>query len=283
MIENAKITIYASCKDNVGRPGTFAEFIAEGYARRAEIERAREDGTIADLKRTLPCATISGVFAPTRRTDCLVAHSGLMCIDIDHVDPGAVMAQLRRINCIAFASKSASGKGVFAVVRLKYPHKHKAQFAALRRDMAAHGIVLDKACCDVTRLRIASYDADAFYRPEACDYAGVYEEPRKAAPQRAFIAREDDPTATMAKVERMTERICAAHIDMTDNYMDWVQIGFALASMGEPARQCYHAISAQSAKYDSADTDRKFDNLLNATNGVSIATFFYHCKNHGLI
>jgi Predicted P-loop ATPase and inactivated derivatives len=57
----------------------------------------------------------------------------------------------------------------------------------------------------------------------------------------------------------------------------------ALANeLGEGGRQHFHAISAMSAKYDAADTDKKFSHLLKSGRGdVKIATLFYLAKQAG--
>ena len=62
------ITVYNNAYDNVGRKQLLSEFLF-GDDHREEITRIRatEDKTIRSaLKRQLPCATVSGVFEPTR-------------------------------------------------------------------------------------------------------------------------------------------------------------------------------------------------------------------------
>lgn len=279
-ILDTKITLYSNRRDTVGREGTFADYLRLCIAHKTAIERARREGTTRALKETLPCATLSGVFAPSRAAANLRAHSGLICIDIDHVEPGGVLALLAQIDCIAFASRSVSGAGVYAVVKVKHPDKHAKHYAALCRDLSAMGIEADKQCKDVCRLRFVSYDPEAILRPDAVEYAGLYEPPR-TQPQRP--PRPLDADITAQRVARCCDIIARQHIDITNDYDNWLSIGFALASLGESGRTWFHVVSAQSPKYDPEATDRKFNNLLNSVSRITIATFFKHCRDSGII
>src|SRR5699024_4120547 len=78
------------------------------------------------------------------------------------------------------------------------------------------------------------------------------------------------------------------NVNCTDDYRDWISIGFALAmEMGENGRQHFHALSAISGKYDSQKCDKKYDNLLKSEgkgNGKksSIATVYWYAKQAGI-
>lgn len=45
------------------------------------------------------------------------------------------------------------------------------------------------------------------------------------------------------------------HIDMTENYDDWINLGFSLASLGEEGREYFHIVSSQNGKYSQWETD----------------------------
>ena len=109
---------------------------------------------------SLPQATIIGVFSPTRSAENLVRHSGLICVDIDrkdneHIENFDTLIEdvLSRIEEVAYASHSVSGRGYFVIIPLGYPQLHKAQFEQLVRVFADMGIYIDRACGDVCRLR----------------------------------------------------------------------------------------------------------------------------------
>lgn len=83
--------------------------------------------------------------------------------------------------------------------------------------------------------------------------------------------------------ELVVERIESSHTDITRVYQDWVNIGFALASLGEEGRELFHRVSAQNPNYTREESDKKFDNCLNTGKGeVRIATFMDIAKNNGI-
>lgn len=92
----------------------------------------------------------------------------------------------------------------------------------------------------------------------------------------------ESPETTLDKVAQLTEEIVRRRIDLTDGYSKWVEIGMALANLGEGGREFFHAISSVYPGYDWAKADMKFTNLLRATRKVTIATFFHQCEAHGV-
>ena len=136
------------------------------------------------LKLQLPVATISGTFAPTCKAENLVAHSNLLCIDIDKKDNMDVgwfddlKHEWHNIPQILYAGRSIRGKGWFAIFHIAYPDKHEAQFEALRRDFANSGLIIDKACKNVNRMRFISYDPEPYVNEDATLYTKVWVEPK---------------------------------------------------------------------------------------------------------
>jgi len=75
------------------------------------------------------------------------------------------------------------------------------------------------------------------------------------------------PTPTHTDdTELIISRIEAAHTDITANYSDWRDIGFALADeFGEMGRDYYHRISRFYPSYSSTDCNKQYDQCLKAT------------------
>ena len=92
----------------------------------------------------------------------------------------------------------------------------------------------------------------------------------------------ESPEATHDKVARLTEVVVRRGIDLTDGYSNWVEIGMALANLGEAGREFFHAVSSVYPCYDWAKADTKFTNLLRTTRKVTIVTFFHQCEAHGV-
>ena len=235
---------------------------------------------------SLPQATISGIFSPTRLADNLVRHSGLICVDIDRKDnehianfDTLIEDVLSRIEEVAYAAHSVSGKGYFVIIPLRYPQLHKAQFEQLVRVFSDMGINIDRACGDVCRLRCLSYDEHPYINLDVKPFSGIYREPKKSRQwcQCGYVESDVEE-----KVARLCREIAMRHIDLTANYEDWVKIGAALSSLGESGRQWFHLCSSQNSGYNSAECDRKFNNLLRSTRQIGIGTFFYYCRQYGI-
>ena len=170
---DTKISYYRNVEDNVGTEISLRDFLfCDKYKEQIEHIRSISDEDVQKrLKLQLPVATISGTFAPTCKAENLVAHSNLLCIDIDKKDNLDVdwfddmKHEWHNIPQILYAGRSIRGKGWFAIFRIAYPDKHEAQFEALKRDFANSGLIIDKACKNVNRMRFISYDPE-----HVCDY-----------------------------------------------------------------------------------------------------------------
>jgi len=72
--------------------------------------------------------------------------------------------------------------------------------------------------------------------------------------------------------------------DITDNYKNWRDIGFAFAdAFGESGRDYFHRISKFYSDYDSTECEEQYTNCLNAKgHGVTMKSFYYLFHNAGL-
>lgn len=281
---DTQISFYSNVTDKVGTEISLHEFLfSDKYKEQIEALRTTTDVDLRkSLKKQLPLATISGTFAPTRKAENLVTHSNLLCIDIDKHDNMDVewFADLRNewhnIPQILYAAHSVGGEGWFAIFRIAYPEKHRAQFEALRRDFAQNGLSIDRSCCDVSRMRFISYDSDPYVNENATIYNKVWTEHKPVC----SIPHNDGDN--LENVERCCQEIANRGIDITSTYDDWFHVGAALASLGERGRNLFHLVSAQNDKYNIAETDRKFNNCLRNVSNISIGTFFHVCSKYGI-
>ena len=284
-IFDRRISVYRNKWDTVGAVVTLGQFL---FSTRhiPEIEHLRsveDEDEQKRLKLLLPQGTISGVFS-YRNAAGLLDHSGLICIDLDSKDnPGMNAEQtkqrLSEFEEIAYIGLSVGGKGLFCVVPIAYPDKHKAHYRALEEDFKGLGLVTDSACKDVCRMRVVSYDPNPYTNYQATEYTHTKQQP--PTPIRHFSY--DDSGETVAKVYELCRQIQVAGVDITDGYLNWFEAGASLASLGEDGREAFHIVSSQNAAYDYNDTQKKFDNLLRTVGGYSIGTFFHLCTNMGLI
>lgn len=291
------ITVFDCVTSTNGRVASLAEFLDDASSHQLiqQIRMTEDKVERTRLKSGLPCATISSICPDGRKADDAFEHTGLICIDIDGQDnPGfesgaELKAEVCKVAEVAYCSLSASGNGCFAIFRLSHPENHLGHFLALQRLFRSRlGIVIDGQCKDVKRLRFATYDPKPYFNENAESFRIIDAATKpKLNLIKTTVTMEqrtwnESPETTLDKVARLTEDIVRRGIDLTDGYSKWVEIGMALASLGEPGRQFFHTVSSVYPGYDRAKADTKFTNLLRTTRKVTIATFFHHCEAYGV-
>lgn len=278
-----EISIYRNLYDNEGcttKVGTF--LFSTRHANEVLAIRAQPDENIQKMmKKQLPAAAISGRFS-VRNSKNVVEHSGLMCIDIDGKDNPhlcghweEVKKELSVIPEIAYIGLSVRGNGLFTIIPIRYPEWHLLHYLQLEDDFKRMGIIIDKNCKEVNRLRIISYDPAPYVNAEATTYERYKVVEKPIRKQYNYTASEDE---TIDKVSRLCQVIDHNGIDLTTAYNDWFKIGCSLADLGEAGRAFYHICSRQNSGYKETECDKKFSNLLATTSKYTIATFFDFCK-----
>jgi hypothetical protein len=291
------ITVFDGVTSTNGRVASLAEFLDDASSHQLiQLIRMTEDkAERTRLKSSLPCATVSAICPDGRKADDAFEHTGLICIDIDGQDnpgfgSGAVLkAEVCKVAEVAYCSLSASGNGCFAIFRLSNPENHLGHFLALQRLFRSRlGIVIDGQCKDVKRLRFATYDPKPYFNENAESFRIIdaATKPKLNLTKKTVVMEQrtwnESPEATLDKVARLTEEVVRRGIDLTDGYSKWIEIGMALANLGEPGRRFFHAVSSVYPGYDRAKADTKFTNLLRTTRKVTIATFFHYCEAYGV-
>lgn len=291
------ITVFDGVTSTNGRAVALAEFLNDASSHHLirQIRMTEDKAERTLLKSGLPCATISAICPDGRKADDAFEHTGLICIDIDGQDnhgfgSGAELkAELCKVAEVAYCSLSASGNGCFAIFRLSRPENHLGHFLALQRLFKSRlGIVVDGQCKDVKRLRFATFDSEPYINENAEPFRIIDAATKpRYNPTKTTVAMgqrtwNESPEATFDKVARLTEEVVGRRIDLTDGYSKWIEIGMALANLGEAGREFFHAVSSVYTGYDRAKADAKFTNLLRTTRKVTIATFFHQCENHGV-
>ena len=142
----------------------------ESRNRRSKVgEKSSSERKYESLKRILPAVTWSGQFTE-RRSDGLQKHSGVLCLDVDHLskqDVDELRDSLRLDPNILFFFRSPSHHGLKIGVRIE-PERHAESWEAIAhyfRD--CYGVEIDPACKDVPRLCFVSYDPELFLNRDA--------------------------------------------------------------------------------------------------------------------
>ena len=100
------------------------------------------------------------------------------------------------------------------------------------------------------------------------------------AATRAALPTED----LFQQVDALVSEVVNRGIDLTQGYVPWRNIGFALAEgMGNQGRGYFHTLSAQNPDYNETECDKQFDACLKAHGcGITINTLFHAAKEAGI-
>lgn len=109
----------------------------------------------------LPAITFSGIFI-RRQIDALKEFSGLICVDIDGINPVEIKELLASDTNIYCMFASPSNMGLKILIKTdNNPDNHKEAVIHLQNYFAVmYDIEVDKSCKDVSRLCYVSYDPD---------------------------------------------------------------------------------------------------------------------------
>lgn len=142
------------------------------YETRTTRLRTLENETAKKYKTfRFDFCTFSGVFSK-RRIEGLIEHSGLICLDFDHLDGDINEIKTRLINDpelppeLLFVSPGGNGLKLILSIDLEAAN-HKTWFFGLSNYYkATYSIEADKSGSDVSRACFLCYDPEAYINPK---------------------------------------------------------------------------------------------------------------------
>ena len=177
-----KISEFGSVRSKQSQTISLQEYVNKVRSNtfKAQVEEYRRlaalPGHEAEAQRVkdgMPCIVPAGVCSGGHAVKNLVKHSGLLQIDMDHtlLRTAEVCRLLCELPYVTVVHKSFSQNGVRAFVRVaaedvmrNYEQLYAAVGEAVRRH-AAHNY--DSKCKILTQPSFYSWDADAYYNPDA--------------------------------------------------------------------------------------------------------------------
>lgn len=277
--------------------------------------KAKQMPEYIETKKMLPGATLSGLFSlyedeslthpgqrvmVSRRESHLKQHTGWLAIDIDLAD-NAHLSNFENIRMvckfrpeIGLLMRSCSGSGYFGLIRLAYPDRHKDQFKALLLEYRSLGISLDKACSNIGRVRFASWDdpEHIYINENVVPYHGVAEQIPQVMPQTVRQSYRSESNVTYNHeggaqfweqqrvqdrlIEVIVQELVANGKNVTEDYKDWVKVGWALRSHPY-GLDLFHSLSRCSQKYNEGQTNVKW-NQLGSSKTVTYNYLIHVCK-----
>lgn len=230
-------------------------------------------------KVMLKSVTPSGVFRE-RNSSGIVEHSNLICIDIDEKD------QICQINInhikadpytYAIHSSVSGKKNSYAVYVKIDGNRHLDAFLGLEKYYFSNfGVVIDKACKDVSRLRFVSYDPDCYVAKTSKVF-------------KKYLIKEDKkfqhfttPLVIKSDFDELVNK--AKHLNLFDSYEDYIHLAFGLASeFGESGRNYFYTLASSSGKFNEKQADKDYTKAVERKqNGITIKTIYWKFKQAGL-
>jgi len=171
-LTNFKIMHYKNCWDNKGTETTLKEFLNKvqtGFVKKeCEYLRSETDGDKRQdyKKNNLPAAIVQGTFTK-RNKESFIESSGLLILDIDHIEGEDIRGPIQKNKHVVFAFISPSGGLKFAVKipKVKNDDQYKTCYAAAEQMFS--NVDPDPMNKDITRLCFYSYDPEVYYNPNA--------------------------------------------------------------------------------------------------------------------
>ncbi|MEI6750268.1 MAG: VapE domain-containing protein [Bacteroidota bacterium] len=221
-------------------------------------------------KKSLPAFTPSATFEGGRKPEFLVQYTGVLVLDLDKLHVKLVQAIKTAASEIPFTYAcfiSPGGNGLKILVRTDSRQVfHKQAFEQVKEYYEQLlGQSIDPSGKDITRLCFFSWDGDL--------YQNTY--------SQTFKLRT---TMIDTDINNVVEQIESGKVDITNDYKDWLTIGFALTdALGEGGREYFHKVSSLSAKYETSACDKQYDKCLKSNgSGVTAKSFFFLAKDQGI-
>ena len=236
-------------------------------------------------KENVPAVTASGIFESGRNDKNLKQHSGFIAVDVDFKENPTVkdwegLKQRIGADQYTFAvHKSVSGNGGFVIYVRIDPARHLDAFLGLEEYyLQQYSIIIDKSSKNVSRLRFVSYDPELIQNSKAKIFKEYLKPVKKEIKQFSAIVTDSD-------FDYIFEQHRNKGVNVTENYNDWINAGFALYDQFSQAGEAYfHQLSATSTKYNQQETAKMWQVISKRgkREGITIKTLLWMFKNAGL-
>lgn len=146
---------------------TFKKYIAHTNTEefKSQISLVRSGSA---KKQSLPVIIPAGIFKGGFLVSCLQTLNGYASFDIDKIENiDEVEKQVHEIPYVVFCERSASGNGLWGLVRFENPNAYLYHYSALIEYFDKQGIELDKTSANINRLRYMSWSENRYFNFDA--------------------------------------------------------------------------------------------------------------------
>lgn len=230
----------------------------------------------------LPCVTISGLFEGERKASLVTERNPVICIDIDDIPDGMTLDDLKKkvfeLPYVFYVSLSARGEGIFALIYYNKNNDFLKTFKALEKDFRDMGIVIDKACKDICRLRFVSWDSDPLEKEDVEMYdeesIDAFDMPQfdSHIEYHSYTQHLFDDWFTYKTIKYLIN-YCGYR---SDEYQDWLIDGFRLATFGEYGYHLFVLLSQSSAGFNASAVEKKWNECVKTTQMTKDCLAYYY-------
>ena len=176
------VSEFPSVRSKTSRTITIREFVdtvrSDRYRRQVQEYRRLKalpghEAEAQAVKDSMPCIVPAGICRGGHAVQCLLVHSALLCIDLDHTgDRTREVLELTRslpFTCISFIS--ISGEGIKVLVRIRkedVQEDYARLYSVVGSAVSTHvRHPYDEKCKILTQPCFYSYDPEAYWNAEA--------------------------------------------------------------------------------------------------------------------
>lgn len=253
------------------------------------IEDEKEQDKLKDAN--LQTVTPSGIYSNRNQKD-FIEHTGIICIDFDHIADLAdfkqkILSDSEIETLLLFLSPSGAGYKWFVRIP-KNVYTHISYFNAIKHYVkSTYDFEIDNKCKNISRACYLSYDPDAYLNVDnpkelGSDFLDKWM-PQIEEKLPSSLNNTFDSQLNIKRVKSVVDQLVDNNINITDDYEDWLNVGFSLCQLEESGRDFFHQISRISSKYDKNEVDDKYSSLLsNYNEEITLGTFFFLAEQYGV-
>jgi len=254
----------------------FFEAIKEGKWKAAQdrVRAAKSKDEQSREKKKVPAVTMSGTFSTSRKEDNLIAHSGFIALDFDHITE---MDHLMGDPYTYAYFSSISGQGRVVVVKID-GSKHKESFRWLQNYyFEKYGLTLDPAPSNVASLRFVCSDENIFVKKKSRISKTLVKKKEKTKTLPIVLPQDT--------VGEMIKEAINLGINIAPDYESYLKLGFAIANgFGDAGEDLFHALSSTSDKYNSSEASKQWKHCLKGAHesGVTVGSLYWMLGQVGI-
>jgi twinkle protein len=238
------------------------------------LRKLSEKGNRATQKRDLPSICFSGKFSK-RGNDFCLQHSGLVCIDFDHVkEIGKLKERICKDKYTFMCFLSPSGDGLKVV--MKIPASIKTHTDSCKAITEYYNEETLDEFKDIARVCYISYDPEIYFNPKSEVFTQLIQDKKE-------IKQVIYPTERIEDTKDIYDRI-VTWLNKSDTYQDGnkhnylVRLAGACSRFGIPMMECenilYYEFSNKASRVDRKDITQLVNRVYSNYRNKSCTAYF---------